>query len=88
MAPNGIDYLFFFCPAGSWIHVPPASAQAGLPPPQGPATPLKAGRSGGVGSSPGLVPGQAGGWQAVTDQQRLSTCALEVSHMQSVKVVS
>ncbi|KAL0056285.1 hypothetical protein WJX82_009537 [Trebouxia sp. C0006] len=64
---------------GSWIHVPPAAAQA--PPAQtlAPTTPIKAGASGHAGSSPAPAPGQVGGCQAVTDQKhRLSNCALEV----------
>lgn len=64
--------------------MPHAAAQASPAHTLAPTTPMKAGTSGHAGSSPALVPGQAGGCQAVTDQKhRLSNCALEASHATS-----
>ncbi len=64
--------------------MPHAAAQASPAQTLAPTTPMKAGTSGHAGSSPALVPGQAGGCQAVTDQKhRLSNCALEASHATS-----
>ena len=74
--------------SGSWIHVPPATAQGSSSQSLAPATPIKVGTSGAAGgsNSSALMHGHAGGCQAVTDQrQRLSNCAVEVLLIRSSK---